>query len=66
MKDKWNDNTKMTFGKKYRGKKLIEIPDDYFIWFWEQNRHKYKAEVLDGDVLRLMEYIEDSFEDLPK
>lgn len=61
----FDDETIMRIGKKWKGERLADIPDSYFIWFWDQNRHKFKAGLLDGFVLDLMTYIEDSFENLP-
>lgn len=63
--NEFSDNTEMPFGKKYKGKRLIEIPDDYFMWFWGENKSKYLNNELSGDQFSLMRYIDTHFEDLP-
>lgn len=60
----WTDDTIMTFGK-HKGTMLIQIPDYYFHWFWKENQVRYKAGQLRGDYLKMMDYIKDSFSDLP-
>lgn len=40
---KWSDNTVMPFGK-WQGKELIDIPDDYFKWFWNENIIWYNSQ----------------------
>lgn len=58
-----DDNSIMPFGK-YKGKKVIEVPDNYLIWFWGENKQVYKKEkfALMLGACELMEYIEDCFE----
>jgi uncharacterized protein (DUF3820 family) len=67
MSNTFDDQTIMPFGKKHKGKRLIEIPDDYFIWFWGENKQAYLNNELhpDGDKFAMMKYIDHSFEDLP-
>lgn len=45
------DKSLMPFGK-YKGKALIEIPDEYFLWLYTNN-------LKDGT---LKDYIEDNFD----
>lgn len=33
----YNDNTIMPFGI-YKGKKLVDIPDDYLVWLYNNNK----------------------------
>lgn len=63
--NEFTDSTVMPFGKKYKGMKLIEIPDDYFMWFWEENKTKYLDNQLSGNQFEMMRYIDTHFEDLP-
>lgn len=32
-----DDNSIMTFGK-YKGQKLINVPDSYLLWLWESGK----------------------------
>lgn len=59
-----NDESIMTFGS-HKGKRLIDIPDSYLIWFWGENKERFKSGRLWAAGHNLMEYIEDSFTDLP-
>lgn len=71
---KWDDNTIMPFGK-WQGKELIDIPDDYFKWFWKENRIWYnfqKETIKNNNAIiwneysknryALMNYIEENFD----
>lgn len=35
--EKMNDNSIMPFGK-YKGDRLIYVPDNYLIWLYEENK----------------------------
>lgn len=48
---KVKDDTVITFGK-YKGMRMIDIPDEYFIWLYKN------IEIKD---LGLKDYIEDNF-----
>ena len=37
---KLNDESIHKYGKKHRGKKLEELPDDYMIWLFEEINSK--------------------------
>jgi len=39
--EKYDDSTIMAHGK-HKGKRLDEIPDSWFIWFYEQNKEYAK------------------------
>lgn len=58
------DNDLMPFGK-HKGEKMANVPDNYLIWFWGENKDKYKKGQLYKQATSIMKYIEDSFEDLP-
>lgn len=58
----WNDETIMPFGKKYKGMRLIDIPDEYFEWFWNENLTRYKQGELGGYFKLMMQYIEEYFD----
>lgn len=63
----YNDETIMPFGK-HKGEKLVDVPDDYLLWFWGENKEAYKQQggsTLGAYQHRLMDYISDSFTDLP-
>lgn len=61
-----NDESIMPFGK-HKGKEMINIPDDYLLWFWNQNKASYQRAVIPSqchlpkDVIEIMIYIEESF-----
>jgi uncharacterized protein (DUF3820 family) len=53
LKTKLTDDSIMPFGK-HQGKQLKEVPDEYLMWLWHEN----KADPIRSD---LMLYIQDSF-----
>jgi len=50
----WGDTDKMPFGV-HKGKLLIQIPDSYFVWLWENDRAG-----------RLKKYIEENVPEVQK
>lgn len=69
----YTDETKLPFGKQFKGEKLEEIPDWYFKHFWKMNDKWYKdpqhrlgniyaSKTYDYQRYKLMEYIEENFE----
>ena len=46
----------------YKGSRIIDIPDNWLIWFWGENKKVYKSDPLDLDssTLGLMQYIENN------
>lgn len=52
-----DDNDLMPFGK-HKGKKLMDVPDDYLIWLYQNITDK---EHRNTDELCLINYIVDSF-----
>jgi len=63
---KLEDNSKMQIGK-HKGKAMWDVPDSYLMWFWGENSKKYKTNrgLFDPTTLDIMDYIFDSFENLP-
>lgn len=70
----YNDETIINFGK-YNGKKLIDIPDNYFIWYYNNNVLWYDGikekqsenkcaifNYIDRCKFEFMQYIEESFD----
>ncbi len=51
MNDVLNDNSIMPFGK-YKGKAMIDVPDEYFLWL-------YTNGLKDGNI---KDYIDDNFD----
>jgi len=35
-----NDNTRFSFGRKYKGLKMSDVPSDYLIWFYSEHKKK--------------------------
>ena len=56
------DEDLMPFGK-FKGKKMIEVPDSYLKWFWMENAAAYHGlgDELSYSAKRVMGYIEDCF-----
>lgn len=72
MEKRWTDKTKMPFGVN-RGIELINIPDEYFKWFWKNNSLWYnnKKKTMNSNTIwtpydknrfAMMDYIEDTFD----
>jgi len=59
---KLTDNDLMPLGT-HRGKKMEEVPDTWFKWFWSVNQRTYgmKPKTLSMLQKRVMEYIEEHF-----
>jgi uncharacterized protein (DUF3820 family) len=63
---KYTDNTILKIGK-HKGNKLIDIPDDWLLWFWKQHEEWYKyakvpkIECYSLRKFMLCQYIEESF-----
>lgn len=51
-----NDQSEMTFGKQFKGKKLLEVPSSYLLWVWDNTDVKEK--------FLLGQYIYDNMEGL--
>lgn len=62
---KFDDDSIMPWGKEHKGKKFIDVPDSWFTWFWGENKSDFYTGRCYGTKLGIMEYIKDSFEDLP-
>jgi uncharacterized protein (DUF3820 family) len=60
-----NDESIMRFGK-HKGTKLEDIPDDYFLWFWEVNLAEFRACTLFYGGKLIMVYIQDNLDSLGK
>ena len=59
------DSDIMPFGK-HQGKAMIEVPDAYLKWLWEENVNEYNGDRDMGyNTLKVMDYINDSFTGLP-
>lgn len=59
-----NDESIMPFGK-HKGKPMIEVPDEYLLWFWRQNKEFFKkhTDFALGDYqANVMRYVEDCFD----
>jgi uncharacterized protein (DUF3820 family) len=59
-----NDDDLMSFGI-HKGKKLIEVPDAYLLWFWNWKKEEYfYPDLFDlkEEHASLMGYIEDSLD----
>lgn len=54
----YTDESILLIGNKYKGKKLKDIPDEYFIWLWQQSWFNHKSP--------LGRYIEDNMEAFKK
>ena len=59
---KLSDDDLLPIGEKYRGKRLKDIPDSYFIWLWGENKHKDPNDI-DPLTQSVLDYIEDSFDE---
>lgn len=58
------DESIMSFGK-HKGKKLEDIEDSFFVWFWNKNVSNYKNHNrLWHEAKLLMIYIEDNLDSL--
>lgn len=63
----YRDEDQMEFGK-FRGVRMVDIPEWYFKRFWNNNVHEYKnnrssmATIFAG----VMDYIDDHFDDVTK
>lgn len=57
----YTDHTIIRFGK-YKGKRLIDVPDDWLHWYWRQNRDIFLKDAwrLSVGTQALMTYIQDS------
>ena len=56
------DESKMIFGK-HRGEKLVDVPDEYLLGVWKDNKEDYN----DGKIgykpkAKLMDYIKDNLD----
>lgn len=56
-----NDKSIITFGE-HKGKEMADVPDTWLIWFWGENNLKADLSAVE---LEVIDYIKDSFEDLP-
>lgn len=60
-----DDNSIFPFGKTHNGKKMANVPDDYLLWFWDENKEDFRAGRCYGVKRDIMIYIDDFFDDLP-
>lgn len=59
-----NDTDLMLFGK-YKGEQLQCVPDNWLLWFWRENKSDFCLNGgfgLSEDQIKLMKYIEESFD----
>ncbi len=60
----FTDESKMPFGT-HKGKKLLDVPDDYLKWVWLENREQYlNEETMPVTTAALMKYIEDNLDSI--
>lgn len=55
-----SDNDIMPFGK-YKGQKMIEVPDSYLKWLWRENEYEFKNGMPANNMRLVMTYINESF-----
>lgn len=63
--DKFDDNSKLWFGK-HVGKELANVPASYLLWWYNENSESATGRPLYGVSARLEEYIDDNMDVLTK
>lgn len=57
-----NDSSPMPIGK-YKGKAMEDVPAQWLMWFWEQNKRAYIEESrLSVNQQSIMEYIDENLD----
>jgi uncharacterized protein (DUF3820 family) len=60
------DTSLMPFGV-HQNEQMANVPDKYLLWIWGENSEVFRRgkPTLRESTLQVMNYIQDSFEDLP-
>lgn len=58
---KLKDESPMPIGEKYKGVQMVDVPDDYLIWYYKEYKHHLNNKGRYPNSVEVLEYIKESF-----